>query len=91
MGRIFPWDTSNNSMCFSMGRFNNFPIALFETAISKKVFKKLMDKETLIKLAQPAATLILALSIFSIPLLSNAELYEGDTLKVKITNAYAFN
>ena len=50
-----------------------------------------MDKETLIKLAQPAATLILALSIFSMPLLSNAELYEGDTLKVKITNAYAFN
>ena len=32
----------------------------------------LMDKETLIKLAQPAATLCLALSILSLPLIVKA-------------------
>ena len=31
-----------------------------------------MDKKTLIRLAQPAATFLLALSIFSIPLTSKA-------------------
>ncbi len=32
-----------------------------------------MDKETLIKLSQPAATLLLAISILSLPLISNAD------------------
>ena len=31
-----------------------------------------MDKETLIKLAQPAATVLLAISVISIPLVSHA-------------------
>ena len=50
-----------------------------------------MDKETLIRLAQPAATLILALSIISMPLVSNAELSWGDKIRVEITNPYDFN
>ena len=32
-----------------------------------------MDKETLIRLAQPAATALLALSIFSVPIVSKAD------------------
>jgi len=35
-------------------------------------FKNNMDKETLIKLAQPAATLLLAFSIISIPFLTDS-------------------
>jgi len=55
----------------------------------------LMDKETLIKLAQPAATLCLALSILSLPLIVKAAslMYvEGSTnarnypIYVKIVN-----
>ena len=40
-----------------------------------------MDKETLIRLATPASITLLALSIFSIPLLSNADVgasYRGE-------------
>ena len=33
-----------------------------------------MDEETLIRLAQPAATALLALSIFSVPIISKADL-----------------
>ena len=47
-----------------------------------------MDKETLIKLAQPAATSLLALSILFFPIISNAELYNGSEINVRITNPY---
>tara|TARA_A100000164_G_C21754785_1_gene698751 strand:- start:388 stop:540 length:153 start_codon:yes stop_codon:yes gene_type:complete len=50
-----------------------------------------MDKETLIKLAQPAATSLLALSIFFFPIISNAELYDGSEIKVRVSNAWEFN
>ena len=33
-----------------------------------------MDKETLIRLATPASILVLALSIFSVPIISKADL-----------------
>ena len=36
-----------------------------------------MDKETLIKLAQPAATSLLAISIISFPFIANAERITG--------------
>ena len=36
-----------------------------------------MEKETLIRLAQPAATALLAISIISIPLIVKAEYYRG--------------
>ena len=37
-----------------------------------------MDKETLIRLSTPASITLLALSIFSIPLMSNADVtYQG--------------
>jgi len=52
-----------------------------------------MDKETLIRLAQPAATTLLALSIVSYPLISVAGDFpynsRNSPLYVKITNAYA--
>ena len=37
-----------------------------------------MDKETLIRLAQPAATALLAFSIICYPLIANAENVWGD-------------
>ena len=52
-----------------------------------------MDKETLIKLATPASIFVLALSIFSVPMISKADLggYGGkySPIHVKVTNAYA--
>ena len=49
-----------------------------------------MDKETLIKLAQPAATALLAISIISIPLVSHAfDGYIYGTIKVKHLNSCA--
>ena len=50
-----------------------------------------MDKETLIRLAQPAATALLAISIISIPIISKAELYGGALLNVRITNPETFS
>ena len=38
-----------------------------------------MDKETLIRLAQPAATVALAISILSIPILTKADVTSGMT------------
>ena len=45
-----------------------------------------MDKKTLIRLAQPAATTLLALSIISIPLIVKASTYleGGNLLPIKI-------
>tara|TARA_A100001388_G_C28332055_1_gene294884 strand:- start:322 stop:492 length:171 start_codon:yes stop_codon:yes gene_type:complete len=51
-----------------------------------------MDKETLIRLATPASIFVLALSIFSFPIISKADLGGWGTsrfpLNVKITNPY---
>tara|TARA_Y100000991_G_C21801024_1_gene275434 strand:+ start:239 stop:397 length:159 start_codon:yes stop_codon:yes gene_type:complete len=45
-----------------------------------------MNKKTLIRLAQPAATALLALSIISIPLIVKASTYleGGNTFPIKI-------
>ena len=49
-----------------------------------------MDKETLIKLAQPAATSLLALSILAFPFITNAGYYDargqGNPFYVKLVN-----
>ena len=49
-----------------------------------------MDKETLIKLAQPAATSLLALSILAFPFITNAGYYDaggrGNPFYVKLIN-----
>ncbi len=54
-----------------------------------------MDKETLIRLATPASIFVLALSIFSVPIISKADLggygaSKYSPIHVKVTNAYAF-
>ena len=49
-----------------------------------------MDKETLIRLAQPIATALLAISIFSIPSMTKAGIESAislGSLSVYITNA----
>ena len=48
-----------------------------------------MDKESLIRLAQPAATALLALSIISIPLIVKAEFYDGADVYVTHRNSCA--
>ena len=48
-----------------------------------------MDKETLIRLAQPAATALLAFSIICYPLIANAEFYEGASVYVTHMNSCA--
>tara|TARA_B100000212_G_C27139924_1_gene432864 strand:+ start:314 stop:463 length:150 start_codon:yes stop_codon:yes gene_type:complete len=49
-----------------------------------------MDKETLIRLAQPAATTLLALYIIRIPLIFKAEFNSGATFYVKHMNSCAY-
>ena len=46
-----------------------------------------MDKETLIRLAQPATTALLALSIMIIPLIVKAEFYNGASVYVTHMNS----
>ena len=46
-------------------------------------YPHLMDKETLIRLAQPAATALLAISISTVPLIAQAQ---SET--ISITNGY---
>ena len=46
----------------------------FIDAISRKVILIFMDKETLLKLAQPAATALLAFSIISVPFVAHASI-----------------
>ena len=52
-----------------------------------------MDKETLIRLATPASIFVLALSIFSVPIISKADLggygAKYSPIHVEITNPYA--
>jgi len=48
-----------------------------------------MDKETLIRLATPAAIVLLALSIFSAPRITRADLYGGETFYIKHLNSCA--
>ena len=52
-----------------------------------------MDKETLIRLAQPAATFALAISVISYPLISNADEIWGegprDSVRVYHVNSCA--
>ena len=48
-----------------------------------------MEKETLIRLAQPAATALLALSIIMYPIISKAEFYTGATVYVEHLNSCA--
>jgi len=65
-----------------------FPLLFFD-AKNREIFYTIMDKETLIKLAQPAATALLALSIISIPLIAKAEFFSGATVWVKHMNSCA--
>ena len=57
-------------MCFYMC-LTFFPYLSFN-AKYREIFYSLMDKETLIKIAQPAATTFLALAIIAYPLIVNA-------------------
>ena len=54
----------------------------FFNAIFREIFFPIMDKKTLIRLAQPAATTLLALSIFTLPFIVKASgittVYQGD-------------
>ncbi len=59
-------------------------------AKNREIFYSIMDKENLIKLAQPAATSLLALSILAFPFISNAGYYDaggqGNPFYVKLVN-----
>ncbi len=50
-----------------------------------------MHKKTLEVLAQPAATVVLALSIISVPLIGKAELSQYDEIYVTIKNPHELN
>ena len=50
-----------------------FLSTIFFNANNREIIYSIMDKETLIKLAQPAATLLLAISILSLPIISKAD------------------
>ena len=47
-----------------------------------------MNKETLIRLATPASIFVLALSIFSVPIITKAQLgdWSGNPVYVKLVN-----
>ena len=70
-------------MCFYMC-LTFFPL-LFFNAKYREIFT-LMDKETLIKLAQPAATALLAISVLTLPITvkayGNSVTIDGGYLRV---------
>ena len=71
-------------MCFYIC-LTFFPHLSFN-AKYREIFYSLMDKETLIKLAQPAATTFLALAIIAYPLIVNASGYQVISESISVTH-----
>ena len=57
---------------------NFFPLLFFD-AKNREIFYTIMDKETLIKLAQPLATALLAISVLTLPITVKAY---GDSVTI---------
>ena len=63
-----------------------FPLLFFD-AMNREIFYTIMDKETLIKLAQPAATSLLAISLICLPFIARSSGYVYGDITVTHSNS----